>query len=673
MSRKSRKIKAEEEPPPESSMEEILMSAWEEPPEPPPEPKPEPPQAPAQEVTAPEQPACAPQADDELPPPPSDIAEKTKRYPPIVTRKPGIGAALKRAGVIFGKDVGTMAKHGLVSSVILLAFLLVIFYISSYAMFMLVTTSMEEGDGDGGPNLGNDGSLVANAGDDVTVTAGMPVTLSSAATVHRANLMYVEWRIDSQDASLPKEISLYGPQVTYRFDAAGTYTVDLTVVDADWNMDEDNMTVTVDRSSGDTEPPMIIVEMTPLSFSTYGTPVVFNATNSTDNVEIVNWTWVFDDIFDRLRYGPVVSYVFECTGNHQATLIARDAAGNAARNGGSVEVNPSTGDNLWPYATVNDLPQSVNIGDQVYLDASGSTDDQGISEYVWYVKLNDTMIRLTGPQASFTARGFGMYEIIFVAKDQAGNAAIIERSVLSLSTGMEMPSEVSWTSTPLGQDVPLNVLTFVYGASLLACVIYIGGLFSKGFAHEIQKGTAKTLFFAPVSVTNMVFAKMLYPLAIGPAFIFPLILVSMLPLKQPASEVFMVALVSYLLVGLVMASAAYGSCLIYAATKRMSIKPTALARSFMYLSLVATVTIFAAFAFLLDQWTGDNTWTEANEDLGPKVAMFSPFHQGGVLLSNMLLGSAQSPDWIMFVIPLALIAGGVVVSLRLYPDLFSRE
>jgi ABC-type Na+ efflux pump permease subunit len=315
----------------------------------------------------------------------------------------------------------------------------------------------------------------------------------------------------------------------------------------------------------------------------------------------------------------------------------------------------------------------VTVGDSVQLDASNSNDDQGIVDYAWHVKLNDTWLELHGQQTSFTAQGFGMYEITLVARDSSGNAGTDERSVLSLVAGMDMPSQATWTSTPLGQDVPFNVMTFVYGAALLSCVIFIGGLFSKGFKHEIQKGTAKTLFFAPVSVTNMVFAKMLYPLAMGPIFIFPLVLISTLPLQQDLGEVFMITLVSYLMTALILASAAYGSCLLYVITKRMTLQPTTLARTFMYLSVLATLTVFMGLSFLMDQWLATDMWSGIYGELGSGVAMFSPFHQGGILISNMLLGTTQSLDWFVFAIPAVLIVAGAVVSTKLYPDLFSRE
>ena len=675
MSRKSKQKPVEEtpaEPPPEPAPEEVPPVV----PEEPPQPEPEPVKAQVEEEPAPQAP-IVPQSDEELPPPPSDIAELTKKYPPLNPRKPGVGAALKRAGAIFGKDVSTMAKHGLVSSVILLVFLVVLFYISSFAMYMMVTTSMGDGDGDGdgGPNLQRDDSLIQGAMSDMPgVAAGTVLTFDSSTMATSEDIRFVEWRINAHEGQLQDDISLYGPQGSYLFDAVGQYEVTLTVVDINMHYDEDNLTVTVNvNNPSDTEQPMLSVQSTPSDTVMYGSTVTLDASNSTDNVGIVNYTWFFDDVIERVRFGPIVDYVFESTGGHQVSLIAKDASGNFARTGGFFQVNPNGPDDQWPNAQIGELPESVNIGDTVQLDASDSNDNQGIAEYTWYIKLNNTRMRLDGQQASFTAERFGMYEILLVVKDGSGNAGTNESGVLSLVAGMDIPSGATWTSTPLGQDVPFNVMTFVYGAAMLACVIFMGGLFSKGFAYEIQKGTAKTLFFAPISVTNMIFAKMLYPLAISPIFIFPLMLISTIPLHQDMQGVLMITLVSYLMTALIMASAAYGSCLLYAVTKRMSIKPTALARMFMYLSILATLTVFVGLAFLMDMWMTTDMWSGMYAELGSNIAMFSPFHQGGILISSMLLGTTQSVDWFVFAIPAVLIIAGALVSRKLFPDLFSRE
>lgn len=677
MSRKSKEKQAEElidaQPAPEQDVEPA-----------PPAPIPEQASEPVPVEPAAEPPPATPTADDELPPPPTDLVQAGKKFPPIKTRKPGAGAALKRAGAIFGKDVRTIAKHGLVSSVILLVFLMVIFYIASYAMFMFVSTDLggngSGGDGNktgssNGPNLGNDGSLVAIAGSNRIISAGSSITLDSSGTEHAAALTYVQWSIENHEKSgWSDSPSLYGPSVQYIFYEVGNFTVHLMVVDAKWNLGEANFTVRVNPSTTDITAPVIDVNGTDPNNVTYGTPAFFDASNSTDNIGVVNWTWKVQDVVDRTRYGPKINYNFDSTGSKQLMLTLRDASGNTATIDQSVNVKPSDrSDFNSPNAKMNDLPQNVHVGDSVTLDASASSDDRGIVDYTWYVQLNNTRTRLTGQTTSFVANGFGNYDIRLVVKDQAGNAGTDERSVLALTEGMKEPATVTWMSTPLGQDIPFNVLTYAYGASLLASVIYLGGLFAKGFSHEVQKGTAKTLFFAPISVTNMVFAKLLYPLAIGPLFMFPLLVISLMPLQQDPTQILEIGAVSYIFTALVLISAAYGSCMIYAVTKRMSVKPTVIARSFMYLSLVGTLTVFSGLAFLFDHWFTTDTWTQTSDEIGPNIAMFSPFHQGGLVVQNLIFGGALSLDWIVFIIPTVLIVGGILASRKLYGDIFSRE
>jgi hypothetical protein len=53
--------------------------------------------------------------------------------------------------------------------------------------------------------------------------------------------------------------------------------------------------------------------------------------------------------------------------------------------------------------------------------------------------------------------------------------------------------------------------------------------------------------------------------------------------------------------------------------------------------------------------------------------MFSPFHQGGLVVHNLIFGGTLSLDWIAFIIPVALIVGGILASRKLYGDIFSRE
>jgi len=201
----------------------------------------------------------------------------------------------------------------------------------------------------------------------------------------------------------------------------------------------------------------------------------------------------------------------------------------------------------------------------------------------------------------------------------------------------------------------------------------VGGLFAKGFSHEIQKGTIKVLFFGPISVTTTIFAKILYPIVVGPFLIFPLVMATMATFGQDPGEIFVITLVAYLLAAVTMVAAAYGSCLIYIVFKRMVLKPPVVSRMFLYFSLIGTLTVFEWLSFVLDEWLKVNTYGDMYDKYAGGIALFSPFHQGGVYLSDRIMETTQGLDWGVFLIPVLLIVLGVLVSRELYPDLFSRE
>ena len=614
-----------------------------------------------------------PPADDELPPPPPDMEQEVQEYPALKPKKSGPVAALRRAVTIFEKDLRTMAKHGLISSIIMAVFMGIVFTIASVLMSMALTFEFEGG-GDGDdihlPGATESVPPTADAGPDRTVDAGTVVTFDASGSTDNSDIVYYAWRF--QDSG--REVELYGVSATHEFMASGDYEVHLMVVDSSWNTGEDTMTLTVRSVGSDSMPPYANAGM-PMEVPA-GTTVHFDGSNSTDDVGVVNWTWNFQDVVDRTLYGERPYYTFENTNFHGSSfgvsLVVRDAAGNTGWGFVDVNVRPSSEDWQQPEARF-ETSNIVSIGDTVTLDASESYDYEGpIAQYTWYIKHNATRFELNGPVTTFVAEEWGPYEIRLAVRDTAGNTGTTEDMVIALPAGIDVDM-ISWTATPLGQDVSFNLLTYAYGAALLTAVTYIGGLFGKGFAHEIQKGTIKVLFFGPVSVTSIIFSKLLYPIIIGPMFIFPLVLVILSPFNQSVADILVITAVAYALAVLVMVSAAYGSCLIYRAANRMVLKPTVVSRMFMYLSLFATMTIFEWLSFIMDMQLNTDMWGGLYLEHGATIAMFSPFHQGGVILSDLIIDSGATPDWWVFAIPAALIGLGLMASRRLYPDLFSRE
>ncbi len=612
-----------------------------------------------------------PDDDAELPPPPMDIAEQTNNYPEIKIRKSGPLATVRRAVVIFEKDIRTMAKHGLVSSVILFVFLLIVFSIMSFAMKQAMSFDiggMMEGDDFDAPWATESNPPVADAGNDRTITAGTTIPLDASGSYDDDQIVYYMWSFNEGD----RYVELYGEEVQYKFNMIGEYEIRLTVMDYSINQAEDDVTITVTQATSDTEQPEAVV---PWSTNvTAGTTMTLDGSESTDNVGIVNWTWAIYDVFERVLYGESVSYTFENAGygDTGVTLTVVDAAGNYQSNWFSVYVEPLTEDVDWLWAEIEEIGLVI-LGDEVTLDGSGSgAESSSDVSHTWYVKHNSTYTVLTGETAEFIPQEWGMYDVTLIVRNDAGHYAPYESGFIVAPAGSD-PDAISWSSTPFGIDVSFNLLTYAYGVALLSSVIFVGGLFAKGFSHEIQKGTIKVLFFGPISVTTTIFAKILYPIVVGPFLVFPLVIASMATFGQDPGEIFVITLVAYLLAVVTMVAAAYGSCLIYIAAKRMVLKPPVVSRMFLYFSLIGTLTVFEWLSFVLDEWLKVNTYGDMYDKYAGGIALFSPFHQGGIYLSDRIMETTQGLDWGVFLIPVLLIVLGVLVSRKLYPDLFSRE
>jgi hypothetical protein len=611
----------------------------------------------------------APLSDDELPPPPSDIATESKDFPELKVKKPKPLSTIRRAFIIFEKDIRTMAKHGLFSAVILFIFLVIVFSIMSFSMKQAMQFSFDQG-GDGGDKgiPGASGVDPPTASAILTpsgsVVSGTSVTLDASSSTDNSRIVYYVWNLNDG----ARDVSLYGPTAHMTLYSVGSYHVQLTVVDDEWNLNETSLVVGVTAGSSDTVAPNI--PSAPPFDANIEESIALNGSIATDNVGVVNWTWIIEDVSDKVLYGESKSYTFNYAGSFNMRLVVRDAAGNTAQQWASVNILSTGGDTEPPQARAN-IPANVQIGDTVELSSRDSTDNQGISSTVWFVKHNNTIDTLTGDTVSFPASEFGPYEVTLIVADSAGNYARMEGMIIATPPGMDF-STISWTSTPFDIDISFNLLTYSYGIALLASVIFVGGLFAKGFTHEITKGTVKVLFFGPISVTTMIFSKILYPLIVGPIFIFPVVFIGLSQFDQSTTDVLKITLVAYLMAAVTMVSAAYGSCMIYLAAKKMVLKPSVISRMFLYFSLLGTLTVFEWLSFVLDQWQKTTSWDKMYHD-NSWIATLSPFHQGGMFLSNSLVGTHWALDLWVFIIPAALIIGGALASRKLYGDIFARE
>jgi len=162
---------------------------------------------------------------------------------------------------------------------------------------------------------------VADAGSDMNADTNIPTLLDGAASSDNVGVSFYRWEyIDD----LGETVILFGETASATFNASGTYEVTLTVWDAAGNQDNDTLTVTV----SDGVPP--VAEAGPDQNKMAGEFVYFDASGSSDNVGIVNWTWTFtSDGVDYTLYGENVSFIFNLDPEDVVvTLTVTDAENN---------------------------------------------------------------------------------------------------------------------------------------------------------------------------------------------------------------------------------------------------------------------------------------------------------------------------------------------------------
>ncbi len=164
---------------------------------------------------------------------------------------------------------------------------------------------------------------VAYAGPDQTVYAGALVTLNGSGSNDDVGIVNYTWHL--YDDGLR---TLYGGEVSYRFNRIGAYSVTLNVTDTDGNHDEDVLVVTV----------LAPVAEAGVNQTIYtGMFALFDGSGSlgTD----LNYTWNFTYAGQEVvLYGQTASFMFNRTGTYVTTLTVRDAANLTANDTMTIHV-----------------------------------------------------------------------------------------------------------------------------------------------------------------------------------------------------------------------------------------------------------------------------------------------------------------------------------------------
>jgi hypothetical protein len=280
---------------------------------------------------------------------------------------------------------------------------------------------------------------VANAGPDRSVDQRTPVTFDGSASSDNVGVVNHTWTFQDE---IPVE--LYGPRPTYSFDNAGTFVVMLAVKDAAGNRATDSTTVTV----RDTTVP--VAEAGPDRTVAQGSLIVFDATGSSDNIGIENYTWSFTDVVPVTLHDSQPAYKFDNPGIFVVTLTVKDAAGRWASDTMTVTVK----DTRAPVAEAGP-DQEVDERTLVTLDGSGCSDNVGIVNYAWTFVDGDTIVlRDRIPQYRFNRPG--VFVVTLNVSDAAGNWGRDTLQIIVKDITPPVADAGRDQTVPVGTEVELN-------------------------------------------------------------------------------------------------------------------------------------------------------------------------------------------------------------------------
>jgi len=152
----------------------------------------------------------------------------------------------------------------------------------------------------------------ADAGEDIEVGISEQFTLDGTGSTDNTEIESFRWMINGETYN--KKV------VNLSIDETGEYTAELTVIDIAGNTGTDTATVTVvdngDPTADAGEDRTVKVDE----------EITFDASDSSDNLEITSYEWDFDD--GSTANGETVTHKFDEKGTYEVTLTVTDEAGN---------------------------------------------------------------------------------------------------------------------------------------------------------------------------------------------------------------------------------------------------------------------------------------------------------------------------------------------------------
>ncbi|UPV99879.1 PKD domain-containing protein [Halorussus gelatinilyticus] len=195
---------------------------------------------------------------------------------------------------------------------------------------------------------------------------------------------------------------------SYAYDAADTYDASVTVVDEGGNTASANETVTVE--SGNSSGPTVTLDAP----GTVNVSEQFTVSADAPNASNVSsYEWTFDS---TTKNGTEVSHSYDKAGTYDVTVNVTYDNGTSVEESATVEVVAQSDGS--PTAAFSFSSQTVANNEAVELDASNSSDDEGIVSFDWQFGDGESA---SGETVNHTYDSTGEYNVTLTVTDTDGN------------------------------------------------------------------------------------------------------------------------------------------------------------------------------------------------------------------------------------------------------------
>jgi len=244
-----------------------------------------------------------------------------------------------------------------------------------------------------------------------------------------------------------------GEVVEHTFITKGNYTITLTVTDHDGETDSISFSIMVTAGSADDK------DKPKASLSADGNQIgreqeykiekgqkiTFDASDSSDNVGIVNFTWTIQKIDGSFLdlYGRTVEFVFTKAGRISVTLTVRDEAGNEDSLDFIIVVAPDgMEDTENPVAKImvdgrpvkEDGTFKIDKGHAPNFNAGESTDDIEVESYFWAIRESGNSFNSSDTEMAYQFNDAGVFTVTLTVTDRSGNTGSLSIRIMVMES-----------------------------------------------------------------------------------------------------------------------------------------------------------------------------------------------------------------------------------------------